>query len=183
MRIIAGIHRRRHLLSPANQSTRPMPGRMRETLFSILGELVEGKVFVDLYAGSGAVGLEALSRGAARVIFVEFGAAAAETVRRNIRTLGVEALCSVLQTKTENVLPAIDGDIYFLAPPYLLTEEYEKSLGLLGERPRELVIAQHARKHVLVERYGGLERFRVVTQGSNSLSFYKPAKERSAEGG
>ena len=116
MRIIAGLYRRRRLLTPAGQDTRPMPNRLRESLFSILGDRIAGKVFVDLYAGSGAVGLEALSRGASKVVFVEIGGAAAETIQRNVQALGAEGSCSLLRAKTEAVLSGIEGDIHFLGP-------------------------------------------------------------------
>ena len=181
MRIIAGIYRRRRLQTPGGRETRPMPDRLRETLFSILGGRVADKVFVDLYAGSGAVGLEALSRGARKVVFLENGRTAAEAVEQNVRMLGAEASCSVLRAKAEGVLPGIEGDIYFLGPPYPMPEEYEKTLGILGVSPPELVIAQHAKTHALGERYGDLERFRTVTQGTNRLTFYEPVDALQTE--
>lgn len=181
MRIIAGIHRSRLLVTPAGRDTRPMPNRLRETLFSILGERVAGKVFVDLYAGSGAVGFEALSRGARQVVFVEIGQAAVEAVEKNVRMLEARASCSVLRAKTESVLARIEGDIYFLGPPYPMPDEYETTLGILGASAPELVIAQHAKTHDLAERYGNLEKFRTVKQGSNSLSFYEPGDELQTE--
>ncbi len=177
MRVIAGIHRGRRLAAPAGQDTRPMPSLLRETLFSILGARAANKVFVDLYAGSGAVGLEALSRGARKVVFVESGRAAAETVEKNVRMLGAERSCSVLRAKTESVLARIEGDIYFLGPPYPLPEEYEKTFFILGAAAPELVIAQHAKTNDLAERYGNLRKFRTVQQGSNSLSFYENVEE------
>ena len=181
MRIIAGLYRRRRLLTPAGQDTRPMPNRLRESLFSILGDRIAGKVFVDLYAGSGAVGLEALSRGASKVVFVEIGGAAAETIQRNVQALGAEGSCSLLRAKTEAVLSGIEGDIHFLGPPYTAPEEYDKALSILGASPAQLVIAQHAKTQRLAERYSNLERTRTVTQGSNSLSFYKPADAPHSE--
>ncbi len=181
MRIIAGIHRGRRLATPAGRDTRPMPDRLRETLFSILGERVANKVFVDLYAGSGAVGIEALSRGARKVVFVESGLAAVEAVERNVRMLAAQRTCSVLRAKTESVLARIEGEIYFLGPPYPLPEEYKKTFGILGASAPALVIVQHAKTHDLAERYGHLRRFRTVTQGANSLSFYEPAQESQTE--
>lgn len=173
MRIIAGIHRHRSLFSPRGQTTRPMPDRLRESLFNILGGLVTQKIFLDLYAGSGAVGLEALSRGARHAIFVEESQAAAEIIQRNIALLHAQENCSLVTTSTTTALPKITGDIYFLGPPYSLSDEYGITLSVLGNRHPDLVIAQHARTHNLAERYANLKRVRVVTQGSNSLSFFE----------
>ena len=119
MRIIAGTHRRRQLVTPAGHSTRPMPDRLRETLFDILNKRVLNRVFVDLYAGSGAVGFEALSRGARKVIFVENSHAAIQALWKNISALGVQDTCSVFASPTEKVLPSIDGEIYFIGAPYI----------------------------------------------------------------
>lgn len=175
MRIIAGMHRHRSLFSPRGRTTRPMPDRLRETLFNILGERVTQKIFLDLYAGSGAVGLEALSRGAQRVIFVEKSQVAATVIQKNIELLRAQEDCSLEVASTATALPQVTGDIYFLGPPYLLSDEYDATLSVLGNRHPDLVIAQHARTHNLAQRYVNLKRVRIVTQGSNSLSFFESA--------
>jgi 16S rRNA (guanine(966)-N(2))-methyltransferase RsmD len=129
-------------------------------------------VFVDLYAGTGAVGIEALSRGALKTIFVEESFRAADVIRQNLRLIGAESEAELIQSSVQKALPHITGDIVFLGPPYAAAAEYEKTLGALGEAPPELVIALHAKAHPLEEEYGRLRRFRVIHQGSNSLSFY-----------
>jgi 16S rRNA (guanine966-N2)-methyltransferase len=149
-----------------------MPDRLRETLFNILGRRVTQKIFLDLYAGSGAVGLEALSRGAQHVIFVEESRATAKIIQKNIDLLRVQENCSLVLASTKAALPKIAGDIYFLGPPYPLPDEYDTTLSALGDRHPDLVIAQHARNHNLAECYSNLKRVRIVTQGSNSLSFF-----------
>ncbi len=172
VRIIAGKYRRRLLQTLPGDATRPMLDSLRETLFNVLQNRVPGKVFADLYAGTGAVGIEALSRGAARAIFVEESFRAVDVIRQNLRLIGAESEAELIQSSVQKALPRVTGDIFFLGPPYAAAAEYEKTLHVLGESPPELVIAQHAKAHPLAEEYGGLRRFRVINQGSNSLSFY-----------
>jgi 16S rRNA (guanine966-N2)-methyltransferase len=181
LRVIAGRYKRRRLQSLPGEATRPMLGRMRETLFNVLQDLVEGKVFVDLYAGTGAVGIEALSRGAARAIFVESSAAAVELVRANLRTLGAQDDARILFSPVNKVVRGLQADIVFLGPPYQATEEYEATLGALGESSPSLVIAQHGRTHRLAERYGRLERYRTIEMGRSALTFFRTQEEPAPE--
>ena len=99
MRVIGGEFRSCRLVSVPDAATRPTPDRLRETLFNILAPRIEGAVFADLYAGTGAVGIEALSRGASRAIFVERGHAALEAIRENLRSLGATARGEIRQGK------------------------------------------------------------------------------------
>jgi 16S rRNA (guanine966-N2)-methyltransferase len=119
MRIIAGQHGGRRLVAPAGDATRPTPDRVREALFSILGTL-DGVRIADLYAGTGAVGLEAISRGARDVIFVENGARALEALRRNIASLGVAAQTVVIARAVGAavLVPHAPFDVVFADPPY-----------------------------------------------------------------
>jgi 16S rRNA (guanine(966)-N(2))-methyltransferase RsmD len=175
LRVIAGKYRRRLLQSLPGDATRPMLDSLRETLFNVLQNRVAGKVFVDLYAGTGAVGIEALSRGAAKAVFVEEHPRAVAVIYENLRTVGAESGAQVIQSPVGKALPRVEGDLFFLGPPYALTEEYENTLRALGETLPELVVAQHAKTHALADDYGALRRFRLLRQGSNSLSFYEPA--------
>ena len=150
-----------------------MPDRLRESLFNVLGEQVAGKVFVDLYAGSGAVGLEALSRGASQTIFIESNHAASRVIEENLASLGAEEDALLIHSQVKTALGRITGDIYFLGPPYPMAEEYRRTLEALGGAPPYLVIAQHATRFKLLEQYGGLVRFRTIKHGSNSLSLYR----------
>jgi 16S rRNA (guanine966-N2)-methyltransferase len=168
--------------------TRPTSDRLRETLFNVLAPRIEGSRLLDLYAGSGAVGIEAASRGAERVVMVERAAGALKTLRANLESLGlrggvrVEAVSVAAFLK--KVRPESAGfvfDIVFMDPPYDAEEEYTLALGLLGGESSRLmakdalVIAEHRRKEKLEERYGVLERTRVLEQGDAALSFYKVA--------
>ena len=152
-----------------------MPDRLREALFNVIAGEIEGKTFADLYAGSGAVGIEALSRGAAHSIFVESNSAAIRVIQENLCALGVEQQARVIRATVKETLSGLSADVYFLGPPYALVEEYSRTFDTLGESPPNLVIAQHAARHELAGEYGRLGRSRVIRQGSNSLSFYRPA--------
>ena len=173
MRVIAGEFRSRKLKTLAGLATRPTPDRLRETLFNILAPRLEGVTFLDAYAGSGAVGIEALSRGADRAILVEKNRAAVEVIRENLRTLGIENRAEVYTGKAAWVIERLAADIVFLDPPYELDREYAEVLDLLGTRKSGLVIVQHASRFALAESYGQLNRSRVVKQGDNALSFYE----------
>ena len=173
MRIIAGEYRSRKLKSVPGLEVRPTPDRLRESLFNILAPRLAGTVFVDAYAGSGAVGLEALSRGAKRVILIEKKQAALEVIRDNVATLGIgRDAVSVVRGQAALLLPNFPADIVFLDPPYELEAEYEASLQALAATPCELAIAQHTSRLTLAEEYGRLHKTRVLKQGDNSLSFY-----------
>lgn len=175
MRIIAGRYRRRRLRSLEGAATRPMLDRMRETLFNILQGRIEGKAFADLYAGTGAVGIEALSRGARPVVFVEKSPAAVKVIEQNLRDLAVGDEARVRPIDVAKALLTLQADVCFLGPPYDAAQEYERTLAALGERAGELVIAQHAARSGLREQYGRLRRTRVVRMGANALSFFEPA--------
>ncbi|HEX3875975.1 MAG TPA: RsmD family RNA methyltransferase [Bryobacteraceae bacterium] len=172
MRVIAGEFRSRRLKSIPGVATRPTPDRLREALFDILGARVEGTVFVDAYAGTGAVGIEALSRGASHAYFLERNGAAVETIRENLASLGLESRATVIPGGAASHLKAREGAIVFLDPPYDLEREYAAALRELGEAPPSLTMAQHSIRLELAESYGRISRSRVVRQGDNAVSFY-----------
>ena len=180
--MIAGIFRSRALVAPAGWNTRPTSDRLRETLFNILAPRIGGARFLDLYAGSGAVGIEALSRGAARVDVVERAQPALKALRSNLGKLGIASGLGVHGVSVVSFLkkaaPA-SYDLVFLDPPYDLADEYEQTLSLLPAVLAEdgLVIAEHRRKDKLAEGYGGLVRQRLLEQGDAALSFYGQSSE------
>jgi 16S rRNA (guanine(966)-N(2))-methyltransferase RsmD len=189
MRVIAGLLRSRALQAPHGLSTRPTSDRLRETLFNVLAPRIEGAAFLDLYAGSGAVGIEALSRGAARVEFVERAPAALAVLRANLAKLGLTAGYRIHAVSVAAYLRRADGEaagLVFLDPPYDAQHEYETALSLLGSAARErltpeaLVIAEHRKKDQLQDRYGSLERTRLLTQGDAALSFYAVSADGEA---
>lgn len=185
MRVIAGTYRSRVLAAPAGLATRPTSDRLRETLFNVLAPRIEGSGVLDLYAGSGAVGIEALSRGAAHVAFVERAPAALEVLRANLARLGLLAGARIHAgsvaafLKRQYALPRKQRyAIAFLDPPYDGEGEYELALGLLGGTaagllaPEAVVIAEHRRKQPLPGQCGALRRTRLLEQGDAALSFY-----------
>ncbi len=190
MRIIAGTFRSRTLQAPEGLATRPTSDRLRETLFNVLAPRIEGAAFLDLYAGSGAVGIEALSRGAKHVEFVERAPAALKVMRANLEKLGLEKGFSIRSGSIAAYLrrPAVNRfDLVFLDPPYEAEEEYAGTLGLLGGVAAGLlaegvvVIAEHRRKVHLEDRYGTLVRTRVLQQGDATLSFYAKGADDTQE--
>jgi 16S rRNA (guanine(966)-N(2))-methyltransferase RsmD len=184
MRVIAGKYRSRLLRSLKGQRLRPTSDRLRETLFNILGSAVGGATFVDLFAGTGAVGIEALSRGARHVIFVEQHAPAVALIRRNLESLGIGTEAEILGMDVARAIERLEArhvhaQFIFLDPPYAADVEYESTLEALGESPLVApdgrVIVEHLRKRELSERAGDLELARVVEQGDAALSFYRLA--------
>lgn len=169
MRVIGGEFRSRRLKTVAGLATRPTPDRLRETLFDILGPRVTGAVFVDAYAGTGAVGIEALSRGAARCVFLESGRRAVDVIRENLHALGIEGRACVVAGKVRTALGQHAADIVFMDPPYEMAAEYAAALDLAAA---PLVIVQHSARFDPGEAHGMRRRVRVVKQGDNALSFY-----------
>lgn len=175
MRVIAGELRSRRLRTVPGADTRPTPDRLRETLFNIISARIAGSVFLDAYAGTGAVGIEALSRGAARAIFIERARQAAMVIRQNLADLGVGSRAEILEGRALQYLPHRTADIVFLDPPYALVGEYEEALNLVRPGPGSLVIVQHDCRLELHDRYNDLYKKRVVKQGDNRLSFFESA--------
>ena len=176
MRVIAGEFRSRVIKTPPGDSTRPTPDRLRESLFNILSPRIAGSIFLDAYAGSGSVGIEALSRGAKRTIFIEKSRAALRALQENVAALDIRERCEVCADSASSVITRFEADIVFLDPPYPRETEYVHCLEALGAKPKPLVVVQHASKFTghLKEQYGALRRVRLVSQGDNSLSFYEP---------
>lgn len=173
MRVIAGEFRSRRLKSLPGLETRPTPDRMRETLFNVLASQIADCVFLDVYAGTGAVGIEALSRGARRAIFIEKNRAAVDVIRENLATLGLQSHAEVFTGKAATVLERARADIAFLDPPYEMSKEYAASMTALDQSETPLVIVQHSSRFAPQEQYGNLRRYREIKQGDNRLSFYE----------
>lgn len=173
MRVIGGEFRSRILKNLPGLDVRPTPDRLREALFNILTPRIEGTIFADVYAGTGAVGIEALSRGALRALFIEQSRAAVNVIRENLRTLGLERRAQVRHGRAASILAQLEADIVFLDPPYRLEPEYDRSLLILGENPPPLVIVQHAARFKLADSYGAMRRVRELKQGDNAISFFE----------
>ncbi len=194
MRVIAGIYRSRILKSLKGLALRPTSDRLRETLFNVLAPNIAGSRFVDLFAGTGAIGIEALSRGAGDVVFIENHAPAATLIRRNLESLGintgvtvlaVDALrgLAMLAARKNSGAPAFDH--IFLDPPYAAAADYSRVLEFLGSAEllalSGIAIAEHRRSFDLPEEPGALRRFRVLRQGDAALSFYRRRDDAGRE--
>jgi 16S rRNA (guanine966-N2)-methyltransferase len=200
MRVIAGTYRSRSLVAPRGDATRPTSDRLRETLFNILearapGRGLAGCRFADLYAGTGAVGIEALSRGAAHVWFAERAAPALAAICANLKALRIvrgftleeRGVGAMLERMAKDAGPggaAERLDVVFLDPPWEAVAEYEATLHLLGSArggvvlaPGAVVIAEHSSKLLLGGRYGELAQTRRLKQGDAALSFYAVGAE------
>jgi len=181
VRVIAGTFKGRRLVVPGGLLTRPTADQVRIALMDILApRLPDGRV-LDLFAGAGGVGLEALSRGAAHVTFVERDGRASAALEANVTALGVEASTRRLRLSVERALTSLAGqgerfDTVFLDPPYesdLVTVTLEH----LGDgrclAPGALVVAQHFTKRVLPSRVGELKAFRTRRFGETTLTFFR----------
>ena len=177
MRVIGGEFRSRRLQSLPGMDVRPTPDRVRESLFNILTEDIPGAIFVDAYAGTGAVGIEALSRGALRVYFLEKSKASVEVIRANLKSLGITHGSSVIVGAVLKELGKLRANIVFLDPPFSMEKEYGAALEIASTVGAEIVIAQHSSRFDPGDRHGTLERYRVLRQGDNSLSFYRTAED------
>jgi 16S rRNA (guanine966-N2)-methyltransferase len=186
MRVIAGKFRSRPLRSLRGLDLRPTADRLRETLFNVLGAgnptVFEGKVWLDLCAGTGAVGIEALSRGAAKVYFVEPSTVAASLIRRNLDSLGLAEGFEVLKEEVTRALRKLEAknliaDFIFLDPPYRMEKIYVQVLQLLSKSPLltpdTVAVAEHDKRFDLGDRFAPLQRFRKLEQGDAVLSCYR----------
>lgn len=184
MRIGSGELRGRRLHAPKGTATRPTSARLKKSLFDVLAasfDGLEGARVLDLFAGAGALGLEALSRGAARAVFVERGRKAVDVIRRNIAELGVEEKSELLPVDVRAALAKLaeageSFQLVFADPPYeagalhgVLT-----SLGVGGlVEDGGLVVVEHHHKQELLESYGDLTRFRLLKSGESCFTLYR----------
>jgi 16S rRNA (guanine966-N2)-methyltransferase len=184
--VIAGKYRRRPLQSLGGLDLRPTADRLRETLFDVLtagnSSALEGTVWIDLYAGTGAVGIEALSRGAGMIYFVESSSRAVELIKKNLQSLKVETGFEILKQESVRALRQlgvsdVQADLVFLDPPYRMEKEYVQCLGVLSRsrvlKTASLVIAEHPKKLDPGEAFASLRRHRRLVQGDAALSFYR----------
>lgn len=188
MRVIAGKYRSRPLHTIRGMDIRPTSDRLRETLFNVLTAgnptALEGCVWIDLFAGTGAIGIEALSRGAKEVYFVDSAEPAAKLIRKNLDSLGITSGFKILQEEQPKAFwrmqrEHVAADIAFLDPPYKMTGAYAETMRALADSSlvwaMSIVIAEHEKKFDPGEEFGQLRRFRKLVQGDAALSFYRMA--------
>ncbi len=185
MRVIAGTFRRRKLQSARGFDIRPTSDRLRETLFDVLTAgnpyALEGSVWLDLFAGTGAVGIEALSRGAAMVYFVDRSRTAVTLIRNNLQSLQIHEGLRIFHEDAAVAIAAFEqqdvrADFVFLDPPYAMRTAYSETLHMLANSKvaqNAVVIAEHEKRFDLGSEFGRLHRTRKLEQGDATLSFYK----------
>lgn len=185
MRVIAGKYRSRPLRSLRGEDIRPTADKLRQSLFNILTagnpEALVGTVWLDLFAGTGAVGIEALSRGAGMVYFVESSPPAAALIAQNLSSLKIEQNFRILKQDVSRGISTLVSqptvDFVFLDPPYQMHDAYSQTLRALEQtkllKPAALVIAEHEKRFDLGEECGEFQRFRTLEQGDAALSFYR----------
>ena len=176
MRIIAGTLKGRRIDTPDWPGLRPTSDRLRETLFNVLAPRIDGATFLDAYAGTGAVGIEALSRGAGHVTFVEQDRRAAQLIEQNLARCGVKDRYAIIRAGFAGAAPRLAGpfQILFLDPPYG-AEELKDALEAAAPLVKSgaLLIVEHARRDAAPEHVGGLVRARELMQGDSALAFYR----------
>jgi 16S rRNA (guanine(966)-N(2))-methyltransferase RsmD len=182
MRVIAGIFRSRQLKGTPPAGIRPTSDRLRETLFNVLGLHVDGCTFLDACAGMGGVGIEAISRGARSVYFVDQSRKACAIVRENLQSLNVKEGFRVLECDLRKALDLLEHegtvfDIVFIDPPYEKDALYAESLRAFGTgsllADGGILVMEHSKRTQLSEVVGKLRRYRVLPQGDSTLSFYR----------
>lgn len=179
MRIIAGAYKGRNLKSPPSLDVRPTSDRLRETLFNVIAPRIEDVRFLDLCAGSGAVGIEALSRGVSHATLVDRSRRSCQLIESNLKLCRVpEEQWDIYCAEVNEFLKQNDSrwDIIYFDPPY--KDDYLKTLGLAAARLSDdgLLIAEHHHKTELPDLVKNLERSRILKQGDSALSFYRTKK-------
>lgn len=181
MRIIGGAHRGRKLRTLAGSETRPTSDRLRETLFNILASRINASRFLDVCAGSGAVGIEALSRGAREATFIDHSRAACAVIKTNLNSLGFEKSAVVLCRNASAALTSLEldskqFDIVFFDPPYA-SEIYSEVMPQLGLGKLisngGIVVLEHRVKVPMEAAYAKLHLYRELKQGESALAFYE----------
>jgi 16S rRNA (guanine(966)-N(2))-methyltransferase RsmD len=175
MRIISGSHKGRRIETPDWSGLRPTSDRLRETLFNILAPRIRGSSVLDGYAGTGAVGIEALSRGASHVTFVDADPRAARLVARNLARCGIRDRFVIIRADLEHPATSVDRafDLIFLDPPY--EADPSRAAALVRPRLRQdgLLIIEHRRSRTLPGHIDGLMHAREVRAGDSALAFYR----------
>jgi 16S rRNA (guanine(966)-N(2))-methyltransferase RsmD len=180
MRVISGIYKGRRLKAVEGLQVRPTSDRLRETLFNVLSSSIEGSRFVDICAGTGAVGIEALSRGAAHVTFIEANRRAAQVLSENLAHCGITENVKVINRDALSTLKyfgqhLLQFDYFYLDPPYN-SELYSQILWTLARSKliaeEGLVIVEHRKTHELLPNYDYLRPYRQIRQGDSCLTLF-----------
>ncbi|MEW6211484.1 MAG: 16S rRNA (guanine(966)-N(2))-methyltransferase RsmD [Acidobacteriota bacterium] len=180
LRVIAGKYKGRRLRAPSGLDVRPTSDQLRETLFNIISSRIEGSLFLDICAGSGAVGIEALSRGAESATFIEVGRRACFALEENLRSLGISDQAEIINRDAAAALKKLAStnrqfDLVFFDPPYA-SPLYSKVMAMLASldliAPDGIAVVEHRAKSA-IEDCGELIAYRQVKQGESALTFFR----------
>lgn len=182
MRIVAGQLKGRRLDGPTWDGLRPTSDSLRETLFNVIGASIADVRFLDVFAGTGAVGIEAFSRGATSVAFVESDARAIKLLQKNLEHVGLAGVATLIREDFMSRVGKRTGlrgpfDLVFLDPPYeipAIESALERAVSLTA--PTGRVILEHSRRRTVPETVEGASRYRVLEAGDSALSFYTVAE-------
>ncbi|MEW5980868.1 MAG: 16S rRNA (guanine(966)-N(2))-methyltransferase RsmD [Acidobacteriota bacterium] len=188
MRVIAGRYRSRRLRAPSWAGLRPTSDRVKETLFNVVAGRIGGAVVLDGFAGSGALGIEALSRGATEVVFVDSDKRAVDLIARNLAAIGIESGYVMMRSGLVEALGCLPDrqrfELALLDPPYEHAD-LESILSIVAGRmvPEGVIVLEHARRREVPARAGRAERVRQIVVGDSTLSLYRmaPAAARAME--
>jgi len=187
MRVISGTSKGRRLVTPKSQGLRPTSDRVKESVFNILGEIVEEKVVLDLFAGTGNLGIEALSRGAKRAIFVEKGRQAVRLIQRNIAQCGMDGRSEIIPKDVNRAIGILKQrgesfDLILMDPPYekgLILRTLEKLTPYKIYHEDSILVIEHDRREPLPEIVKGWNLIRQREIGDTTISFLTPQLEKS----
>jgi len=176
MRIISGKYKSRRLKGAPPEGIRPTSGKLKETVFNILGPSVEGAAFLDACAGLGGMGLEALSRGASFVCFIERSGKACRIIRDNLKALEIREGFEILEMDLAKALRTLSRqfDIVFADPPYDRGDLYDAVLRAPVLAPGGMLIVEHSKRKPLPDSAGAFRKIRSLVQGDAALAFYRP---------
>ncbi|MED0756743.1 16S rRNA (guanine(966)-N(2))-methyltransferase RsmD [Aneurinibacillus thermoaerophilus] len=181
MRVIAGSKKGHPLQAVPGKSTRPTVDKVKEAIFSMIGPYFEGGLVLDLYAGTGGLGIEALSRGAERCIFIDANRKAVHVIFQNLGTTGLRDQAEVYRNDANRALNALKKRklsfrIVFLDPPYA-EQQIESQIAMMIDyrllAPGAVIVAEHDAKDILCNRIGGVVKIKEVTYGQTTITIYK----------
>ena len=184
MRVISGISKGRRLVAPKNQAVRPTSDRVKESIFNILGDGVAGKAVLDLFAGTGNLGIEALSRGAKKALFVEKGRQALRLIQKNLSQLGMKGRSEILPRDVSRAIGILERrgepfDLILMDPPYekgLIQETLSKLYSHRIYHKDSILVIEHDRREPIPEVVDGWTLSRQRKIGNTLISFLSPSK-------
>ncbi|WP_379152874.1 16S rRNA (guanine(966)-N(2))-methyltransferase RsmD [Paenibacillus sp. sgz5001063] len=193
MRVVSGSAKGRPLKSVPGSGTRPTTDKVKEAMFSMIGPYFEGGAALDLFAGTGGLGIEALSRGMDQAVFVDMEQKSIDTVRANLKAAKVEEQAEVYRNEAGRALSALEKrgrsfDLVFLDPPYRLKHGDELMLAMVQKRllrPDAVIVLEHESGYEYPEDIPGFQRIRQAVYGETTVSIYKyePASQETQESG